>query len=153
MWVPALSIATRDLRPDLAGVASGVLNTIQELGGVIASAAVGAFLQNRLALALHDQAVANSGRVPADFRSQFVDGFSQAAHAGLQVGTGQSGTSLQLPAAVQEIAHYVFAHAFVDAMRPTFILPIAMIVLAAATVTAVRARGGAEGAEAEARAA
>jgi EmrB/QacA subfamily drug resistance transporter len=153
MWVPALSIATRDLRPDLAGVASGVLNTIQELGGVIASAAVGAFLQNRLALALHDQAVANSGRVPADFRSQFVDGFSQAAHAGLQVGTGQSGTSLQLPAAVQEIAHYVFAHAFVDAMRPTLILPIAMIVLAAATVTAVRARGGAEGAEAEARAA
>ena len=140
LWVPALSIATRDLRSDLAGVASGVLNTIQELGGVIASAVVGAFLQNRLALALHDQAVANANRVPADFRSRFVDSFSEAAHTGFQVGAGQSGISLQSPAAVQEIARYVFAHAFVDAMHPTLILPIAMIVLAAAAATAVRTR-------------
>src|SRR6202023_275351 len=56
IWTPVFSIATRDLPAHVAGVASGVINTIQELGGVLASAAVGAFLQNRLALALHDQA-------------------------------------------------------------------------------------------------
>jgi EmrB/QacA subfamily drug resistance transporter len=49
VWGPAYSLATRNLRPHLAGVASGVLNTMQELGAVIASAAVGALLQNRLA--------------------------------------------------------------------------------------------------------
>jgi len=55
-WIPIFSLATRDLRPELAGVASGVLSTIQELGGVIAAAVIGALLQNRLVVALHDQA-------------------------------------------------------------------------------------------------
>ena len=54
VWTPVYSIATRNLSPELGGVASGVINTIQELGTVIASAAVGALLQNRLASALHD---------------------------------------------------------------------------------------------------
>ncbi|HEX2647195.1 MAG TPA: DHA2 family efflux MFS transporter permease subunit, partial [Candidatus Dormibacteraeota bacterium] len=78
IWTPVFSIGTRDLPTHLAGVASGVINTIQEMGGVIASAAVGAFLQNRLALALHDQAVAASGQLPEQYRSAFVDGFSNA---------------------------------------------------------------------------
>jgi EmrB/QacA subfamily drug resistance transporter len=138
IWTPVFSIATRDLRPELAGVASGVINTIQELGGVIASAAVGAFLQNRLALALHDQAVAASGRLPEQYRAAFVDGFSNAAHSGFEVGAGQTGASLQLPAQVQAVAHYVFTHAFVDAMHPTMLLPIAILVLAAAAAFFVR---------------
>ncbi|HEY1455503.1 MAG TPA: DHA2 family efflux MFS transporter permease subunit, partial [Candidatus Dormibacteraeota bacterium] len=75
IWTPVFSMATRDLPAHLAGVASGVLNTIQELGGVLASAVVGAFLQNRLALALHDQAVTASGQLPVQYRAPFVDGF------------------------------------------------------------------------------
>jgi len=47
IWTPVFSIGTRDLPAHLGGVASGVINTIQELGGVLASAVVGAFLQNR----------------------------------------------------------------------------------------------------------
>ena len=138
IWTPVFSIATRDLRPDLAGVASGVINTIQELGGVIASAAVGAFLQNRLALALHDQAVAAAGQLPQPYRDPFVNGFSNAAHSGFEVGAGQSGVSMQLPAQVEQIAHYVFTHAFVDAMHPTLLLPIAVLVVAAAASAFVR---------------
>ena len=38
VWTPVYSLATRDLQPRLAGVASGVLNTVQELGTVIGSA-------------------------------------------------------------------------------------------------------------------
>jgi EmrB/QacA subfamily drug resistance transporter len=53
IWTPVFSMATRDLRPDLAGVASGVINTIQELGTVIGAAVIGALLQNRLAASLH----------------------------------------------------------------------------------------------------
>jgi EmrB/QacA subfamily drug resistance transporter len=147
VWTPVFSIATRSLDPKLAGVASGVINTLQELGTVIASAVVGAVLQNRLAAALHDQAVARSAQLPADLRARFVDGFSHAAHNGFEVGAGQTGTSLQLPPGVpaqvarllQDAAHNVFTHAFVDAMRPTMILPLAIIVLAAAATFFVRA--------------
>jgi hypothetical protein len=138
IWTPVFSIATRDLPAHLGGVASGVINTIQELGGVFASAVVGAFLQNRLALALHDRAVTASGQLPEQFRRQFVDGFSNAAHSGFEVGAGQSGTSLNLPAQVQAIAHWVFTHAFVDAMHPTLVLPIVVLVLAAACAMFVR---------------
>jgi len=138
IWTPVFSIGTRDLPAHLAGVASGVINTIQELGGVLASAVVGAFLQNRLALSLHDQAVAASGQLPAQYRAPFVDGFSHAAHSGFEVGVGQTGTGAQLPAQVAEVARYVFTHAFVDAMHPTLVLPITVLVLAAAAAVFIR---------------
>jgi hypothetical protein len=153
IWTPVFSIATRDLPAHLAGVASGVINTIQELGGVLASAVVGAFLQNRLALALHDEAVAASGRLPAQYRSGFVGGFSNAAHSGFEVGVGQSGASLQLPPQVQAIAHEVFTHGFVDAMHPTMVLPIVALALAAAGAAFIRARRVRAGAVHEAEAA
>ncbi|MDQ6876501.1 MAG: DHA2 family efflux MFS transporter permease subunit [Candidatus Dormibacteraeota bacterium] len=147
VWTPVFSIATRSLDPRLAGVASGVINTLQELGTVIASAAVGALLQNRLALALHDEAVARSAQLPASFRPAFVDGFSHAAHSGFEIGAGQTGSSLQLPPgvpqqvvlALQDAARFVFTHAFVDAMRPSLILPIALLVVAAMAAFFVRA--------------
>ena len=138
IWTPVFSIGTRDLRPDLAGVASGVINTIQEMGGVMASAAVGAFLQNRLAVALHDQAVAASAQLPEQYRGQFVNGFSNASRSGFEVGAGQTGAGVQLPAQVEAIAHYVFTHAFVDAMHPTLLLPIAILVVAALAAVFVR---------------
>ena len=146
IWTPVFSIATRDLPAHLGGVASGIINTIQELGGVFASAVVGAFLQNRLAVALHDRAVTASGQLPVQFRLQFVDGFSNASHSGFEVGAGQSGTSLSLPAQVQAIAHWVFTHAFVDAMHPTLALPIAVLVIAAACAIFVRGHADAQAA-------
>jgi EmrB/QacA subfamily drug resistance transporter len=147
VWTPVFSIATRSLDPKLAGVASGVINTLQEMGTVIASAVIGALLQNRLATALHDQAVAKAGQLPADLQASFVDGFSHAAHNGFQVGAGQSGASLPLPPGIpaqvaqllQGAAHYVFTHAFVAAMRPTLLVPLAIIVVAAAGTFFVRA--------------
>ena len=138
IWTPVFSIATRDLPVRLGGVASGVINTIQEMGGVLASAVIGAFLQNRLAVALHDRAVAASGQLPEQYRGQFVDGFSHAARTGFEVGIGQSGANLNLPEQVQAIAHYVFTHAFVDAMHPSMVVPIAILVVAAAASVFVR---------------
>jgi EmrB/QacA subfamily drug resistance transporter len=162
VWTPVFSIATRNLDPKLAGAASGVINTIQELGTVVASAVVGAFLQNRLATALHDQAVVRSAQLPAELRARFVDGFSHAARNGFEVGAGQSGASLQLPPGVpadvvqmlQAAAHHVFTHAFVDAMRPTMVLPIVIIAIVAACTFFVRAdRPSAEAHRAEEQAA
>ena len=148
VWTPVYSLATRDLQPRLAGVASGVLSTVQELGTVIGSAAIGAVLQNRLATGLQAHAVGYSSQLPAPFRAPFVDGFSQAASRGLEVGRGQTGGSLQLPAGIpaqivqqlQGLAHAVFTQSFVDAMRPSMALAIAVILVAAVGVTGVRAR-------------
>src|SRR5262249_5311661 len=123
VWVPAFGIATRDLQPRLAGVASGGLSTIQALGGVLGSAVVGSVLQNRLATGLREHAVIYSHRLPGPLRGAFVDAFSRASNGGLQVGRGQTGGSVPLPAdvpaSVAQMAHLVFAHAFVEAMRPT----------------------------------
>jgi hypothetical protein len=51
-WAPMFSVAMRDVEPRMAGAAAGVIDTIQELGGVLAGAIVGAVLQNRLVVAL-----------------------------------------------------------------------------------------------------
>src|SRR6266581_1634285 len=139
IWTPVYSLATRDLQPRLAGVASGVVSTLQELGAVLGSAAIGALLQNQLATDLHNRAVSFATQLPAQAQVPFVDGFSRAAKGGLEVGRGQSGTSLALPAGIpaqlaqhiQQVAHAVFTQAFVDAMRPTMALAIAVILLAA----------------------
>lgn len=148
IWTPVFSLATRDLQPRLAGVASGVISTIQELGAVIGSAAIGAVLQNQLAADLHNRAVSYSTQLPGQAQGPFVDGFSKAAKAGLEVGRGQTGTSVALPAGVpaqvahqiQQVAHAVFTQAFVDAMRPTMALAVAVILVAAVGALGVRNR-------------
>ena len=148
VWAPVYSIAMRDIEPRLAGVASGVISTVQEVGGVLASAILGALLQNRLAIALHDRAAVDAAQLPAQFRDPFVSAFSNAAKGGLEVGAGQTGGSLALPPGVpasvaqqlQQLAHDVFTHAFVAAMRPTLALPIAVVLLAALTCFAIQRR-------------
>jgi len=145
IWGPVYALATRDLKPELGGVAAGIVNTVQELGAVIASASVGALLQNRLAIALHDRAVAAAAQLPPGARAQFVGGFSGAARGGFEIGAGQTGASLSgVPASlanqVANLAHGVFANAFVDAMRPTLILPIVVILAAAAMTLFARRR-------------
>ena len=141
IWMPLFGLATRDLPAHLGGVASGVVNTIQELGGVLASAIVGAFVQNRLAVALHDHAVTASALLPSEYRAGFVSAFSNAGRTGFEVGVGQSGAAMHLPAEVQTIAHSVFTQAFVDAMHPTLVLPIAVLLAGAIATSFVRARG------------
>jgi EmrB/QacA subfamily drug resistance transporter len=147
VWTPVYDLATRDLKPELAGTASGVLNTMQELGTVIASAAIGAVLQNQLATSLRSEAVAYSAQLPAPFQQPFVDGFADAAKQGLEVGASQNGAALQLPPGIPQqivdqlaqLGHAVFTHAFVDAMRPSMALPIGIVIVAALVSLAARA--------------
>jgi len=155
IWGPAFQLATRDLRVELAGVASGTLSTLQEMGAVIASAAVGALLQNRLATSLHAQAVAAASHLPAHVAGSFVASFTGAAASGLQIGAGQSGAALRIPAgtppslatSLESLAHSVFAEGFVAAMKPTMLLPVGVLGLAA--VASLFARGRSRGDRAE----
>jgi len=139
VFAPMTTIAMRDIKPAMAGAASGVLNTTRQLGSVIGAAAVGAVLQNQLATAFHDQAATAATHLPRPFQQPFIDGFAQAAKSGLQVGRGQTGASLppNLPAsvvgAVQHLVHDVFVNGYVIAMRPT--VGVAVAVLAVASLS------------------
>jgi MFS family permease len=139
VFAPMTTIAMRDIRPAMAGAASGVLNTTRQLGSVIGAAVVGAVLQNQLASALHNQAVTAAAQLPSAFRRPFVDGFAQAAKSGLQVGRGQTGAPLpaNLPASVvatvQHLVRGVFDTGYVMAMRPT--VGVAVAVLAVASLS------------------
>ncbi|MEU8343103.1 DHA2 family efflux MFS transporter permease subunit [Spirillospora sp. NPDC048832] len=150
VFAPMATEATRNVPPRLAGAASGVNNTIRQVGSVLGSAAVGAVLQNQLASALRDEASARSSALPADVRPGFVQGFANAAKGGLEVGAGQSGAEQQLPPGVppnvahrvHELAGQVFSHGFVHAMKPTMWLPIAVILLSAAACLTLKGRKG-----------
>ncbi|MFD0683313.1 DHA2 family efflux MFS transporter permease subunit [Actinomadura fibrosa] len=146
VFAPMATEATRNVPPALAGAASGVNNTIRQVGSVLGSAAVGAVLQNRLAVSLKDEAAARAGALPPQARGGFVDGFAAAAKGGLEVGAGQTGAQQKLPPGtspsvahrVQELAGQVFSHGFVHALKPTMALPIVVMLLAAAACLGVK---------------
>ncbi|WP_026401388.1 DHA2 family efflux MFS transporter permease subunit [Actinomadura rifamycini] len=145
VFAPMATEATRNVPPQLAGAASGVNNTIRQMGSVLGGAAVGAVLQNRLAASLQDEAAQRAAALPPDARAGFVDGFANAAEGGLEVGAGQTGAP-QAPAGlppqvadrVQDLAGQVFGHGFVDALLPTMAVPIAVVLLGAAACLGVK---------------
>lgn len=149
-FAPMTTVAMRNIEPRVAGSASAVLNTIRQLGAAVGSAVIGALLQNRLAVTLHDQAVSHASAVPASFRDQFVAIFTNVSAKGFQIGTGQTGASLPPgvpPAVAQQLAalfHDVFVTAYIDAMKQTFVLPIAFLFLTALSAVLIKRRPRAE---------
>ena len=148
-FAPLATVAMRNINPRVAGAASGLLNTTRQLGGAIGSAVVGAVLQNRLAVSLHDQAVKYAAQLPPQMPSQarqrFIDAFTNAGKGGLEVGRNSSSGVANLPGLppqvehqIAQIAHEVFAYGFIDAMRPTLAVPILALALGAVSCLAVR---------------
>ena len=153
IFAPLITVAMRNIEPRLAGAASGVLNTVRQVGLVIGTAAVGALLQNRLVSSMTGQASARSAALPPQVRHRFVNQIHASANNGIQVEAGQNGGSThQIPGAppglvaeITRIAHEVFTSAYVTAMRQTMILPI--ILLAIGAVSCLAIRGGKTGQE------
>ena len=81
-FAPMTTIAMRHIEPRVAGAASGMINTVRQVGAVIGTAAVGALLQSRLAVSLPAAAAERAGALPPQARSQFVAGFAKAAQHG-----------------------------------------------------------------------
>jgi EmrB/QacA subfamily drug resistance transporter len=148
IFAPLITTAMRNIDPRMAGAASGVLNTVRQVGLVIGTAAVGALLQNRLVSALTSQANARAGALPPQVRSQFVSQIHSSANNGIQVGAGQNGGATHqiagaapgLAAQIARIAHDVFTFAYVTAMRQTMILPI--VLLGVGAISCLALRGG-----------
>jgi EmrB/QacA subfamily drug resistance transporter len=145
-FAPMTTVAMRNIEPRIAGSASAVLNTIRQLGAAVGSAVTGALLQNRLAITLHDQAVSQSASLPETFRAQFVAAFSNVSSKGFQIGTGETGAKLPsgIPPAVANqlatLAHNVFVTAYIDAMKQTFVLSIAVLLLTALSTLLIKRR-------------
>ena len=136
IFAPMTTLAMRNIPARLSGAASGVFNTTRQLGSVIGSAAVGALLSARLSSTLPAAARAHAGAIPEPFRQKFIDGFEHIASTGLLVGAK---TDIKLPPGlpkqavdlVKKAGGDAFREGFVNAMRPTLVLPIAVLVLAA----------------------
>jgi EmrB/QacA subfamily drug resistance transporter len=147
-FAPLMTIAMGNVQPQLAGAASGVINNNRQIGAVIGAAVVGALLQNRLATSLTGQAINRSVALPAGIRPRFVTSFQGAARNGLQVGAGQSGGDVKPPPGTprqvslhfQQLAHQVFTHGYVSALRATMLIPIAVIAAAVFSAMAIKDR-------------
>jgi EmrB/QacA subfamily drug resistance transporter len=142
IFAPMTTMAMRNIPPQLAGAASGLLNTTRQAGSVIGAAAAGALLQNRLAASLTSQAATTARSLPEPIRAHFIARFQ---NAGSQLQASQPGnTTKAVPAAphlgrqLQELGHAVFTHGFVTAVRPTMMLPIAVTIAAAIASFAVK---------------
>jgi EmrB/QacA subfamily drug resistance transporter len=139
VFAPLVTVAMRNIDPRMAGAASGVLNTIRQVGLVIGTAAVGALLQNRLVTSMNSQAATRAAALPPQLRGPFVAGIKQAANNGIQVGAGQNGSGIKLPAGLParlmaellRIGHDVFTFGYVNAMRSTMLLPIILLAVGA----------------------
>src|SRR5262249_59813190 len=91
IFAPMATMGMGAAPPELAGAASGVLNTGRQLGATLGGAVTGAVLATQLTAGLHARAVAAAGTLPGAARRPFVAGFTRAARAGLQVGPRQAG--------------------------------------------------------------
>jgi EmrB/QacA subfamily drug resistance transporter len=143
-FAPMTTVAMRNISPRMAGAASGVLNTTRQVGAAVGSAVVGALLQSHLATSLHDEAVIKSSALPAAYRDQFVAAFNSVATNGFEIGTGQNGAKLPAglpPAVAQQITtlgHDVFVAGYIDAMKPTLVVPIAVLAFTALTALLIK---------------
>jgi EmrB/QacA subfamily drug resistance transporter len=137
-FAPMTTVAMRSVQPMMAGAASGVFNTTRQLGTVIGTAGVGALLQNRLVAGFTSQVQQQGARLPVLARDKLLTGFQSAARSGLEVGSGHRITGL---------AGQIFTHGFVQAMRPTILVPIVFLVAGALSCIFIKPLPSAAGVE------
>ena len=84
IWSPLAATATRNLPPQLAGAGSGVYNTTRQVGSVLGSAGMAAFMTSRISAEMPPmptQAVQGEGsvtRLPAWLHEPFAAAMSQS---------------------------------------------------------------------------
>ena len=138
VFAPMATEAMRGIDPRMAGAASGVYNTVRQIGSVVGSAAMGAILQHQLATSLRHEATVRAAGLPAQAREPFVAGFRHASTGGMEFGGGQSasqhvpsGLSSEVAAQVSRAGKAVFDYGFVSAMKPTMALPVVIALVGA----------------------
>jgi EmrB/QacA subfamily drug resistance transporter len=81
VWSPLTATATRNLPPQLAGASSGVYNAVRQLGAVLGSAGMAAFMTSRISAEMPARTPAAGGRglqLPEFVREPFSAAMSQS---------------------------------------------------------------------------
>jgi EmrB/QacA subfamily drug resistance transporter len=138
LFAPLTTEALRRVRPEFTGALAGLMNTSRQLGSSIGSAVVGGVLAAVLASDMRARAITAAGGLPAPARTPFLGSFANVARGGLSVGRGQSGGAT-VPASVprplrpqlQHLIHSVFTSSYIEAMRTTLAIPVALLLLCA----------------------
>jgi MFS family permease len=144
-FAPMTTVAMRNIEPRVAGAASGMINTVRQVGAVIGTAAVGALLQNRIAASLPVAAAQHAGSLPPGARHKFVTGFAQSAQHGSAANPTQGaniklpqGTPASLASEIHKLASEVFSSGYVTAMHSTMIWPVALLVVASLSCLGIK---------------
>lgn len=146
VFAPPSTIAMYNIDNSVAGAASGTLNTIRQFGATIGAALVGAIIQARLAISLQEAAVAQAAGLEPTLREPLLSGVATASAGGLEV--GRSGFTIGVPqgfsesavAAVQQAAEQAFNAGLTSAVRVTFLLPTALLLVSTLLTCAVKPR-------------
>ncbi|HEY2699492.1 MAG TPA: MFS transporter [Pseudonocardiaceae bacterium] len=140
LFAPLTTEAIRRVRPELIGSLTGMLATARQLGSAIGSAVVGGVLATFLAVNMQSKATTAASQLPEPARAAFLNGFANLSQSGLSVGRGQSGGATvpaSVPASlrpqVQDLMHNIFTGSYIDAMRMSLVIPVALLLVCAIT--------------------
>ena len=126
----------RNVPPQLAGAASGLNNTIRQIGSVLGASVVGAVMQSRLTANLHTGAQTRAAELPPATRDGFVDAFS---HGDTPDAGALKALAADLPAQTADrlttLAGQVYDQGFVATMHASLVLPLSAVAVAAALCT------------------
>jgi len=132
-FAPMVALAMRDVKPNMAGSASGFLNTIRQVGQAMGGAIGGAILGNAFSTDLLSQAKSAAPTLPASARPAFLRAFRKLASSPPNFGVNQA------PAGISATGVHVFKEAFLLAMRPTMISAVVLLLVAAILASFMRA--------------
>ncbi|MFI1510534.1 DHA2 family efflux MFS transporter permease subunit [Streptomyces sp. NPDC020597] len=136
LLAPMSSEAMRNVPPQLAGAASGLNNTIRQIGSVLGASVVGAVLQSRLAANLHTEAQARAAELPPASRDGFVGAFS---HGDAPDAGALKALAADLPQQSADrlgaLAGDVYDQGFVATMHASLVLPLSAVAAAAVLCT------------------
>ncbi len=149
VFAPMSNVAMRSVEPALAGTASGIFNTARQVGGVLGSAAIGVWLQVRIAASMTTEATAAAAKLPSAYREDFVDSLARAANSANEL-SDRAGAAVpaDLPpdvaAQIQRLAGQVVHNGLTSATKVTMLLPIAVLLAGAVAAALMRGNGGKE---------
>jgi EmrB/QacA subfamily drug resistance transporter len=124
---PMTAAAMRDVPPRIAGSASGILNTMRNIGQVLGIAVLGSFLQNRVGVSVDDRLT--------NFN---LDGATKDQAVELAQQSQFDKISALLPADQVNLIFEAIQKGFIDALHNTFVIGALTCALAASIATLVR---------------
>jgi EmrB/QacA subfamily drug resistance transporter len=127
-FAPMTAAAMREVPPRIAGSASGIINTMRNIGQVLGIAVLGSYLQNRIGVETTD-GLANSGLEPGVV-GRIVDYAKQSQWAEM--------AALVPSSTMNDVVTPALRNAFVDALHSTFFVGAIACVMAAAVSLLIR---------------